>query len=184
MKRSYFKLLYNQRNKDETIMSVIKRLFGEHITSRLVRTQNRELSFRCIAYNMHRMTNLFLLLMISTEPDLAYETAIVTGSKRYWKRKLPSFFSLFYFQFSFKTPGLIYANWGFLLYHRYDLTKLLIQIFTHCFYIIFVSLFHLLYSPIFSFFISSNAEGTNGWTFRAVFIINSIDQAARWTIKN
>ena len=68
MKRGYFKLLYNQRNKNETIMSVIKRLFGEHVTSRLVRTQNRELSFRCIAYNMHRVTNLFLLLMISTEP--------------------------------------------------------------------------------------------------------------------
>jgi hypothetical protein len=50
--------LYNQRNKDETIISVIKRLFGEHITSRLVRTQNRELSFRCIAYNTHRLTNL------------------------------------------------------------------------------------------------------------------------------
>jgi hypothetical protein len=44
----YSKLLYNQRNKDETIISVIKRLFGEHITLRLVRTQNRELSFRCI----------------------------------------------------------------------------------------------------------------------------------------
>jgi hypothetical protein len=29
MKRGYTKLLYNQRNKDETIMSVIKRLFGE-----------------------------------------------------------------------------------------------------------------------------------------------------------
>ena len=29
MKRGYSKLLYNQRNKDETIMSVIKRLFGE-----------------------------------------------------------------------------------------------------------------------------------------------------------
>jgi hypothetical protein len=62
MKRGYFKLLYNQRNKDETIMSVIKRLFGEHIiTSRLVRTQNLELSFRCIAYNMHRVTNLFFI---------------------------------------------------------------------------------------------------------------------------
>ena len=48
MKRGYSKLLYNQRNKDETIISVIKRLFGEHITSRLLRTQNRELSFRCI----------------------------------------------------------------------------------------------------------------------------------------
>lgn len=66
MKRGYTKLLYNQRNKDETIMSVIKRLFGEYVTSRLTRTQNRELSFRCIAYNMHRLTNLVLIVMIST----------------------------------------------------------------------------------------------------------------------
>jgi Transposase DDE domain len=61
MKRGYCKVLYNQRNKDETIISVIKRLFGEHITSRLVRTQNRELSFRCIAYNTHRLTNLTII---------------------------------------------------------------------------------------------------------------------------
>ena len=61
MKRGYSKVLYNQRNKDETIISVIKRLFGEHITSRLVRTQNRELSFRCIAYNTHRLTNLTII---------------------------------------------------------------------------------------------------------------------------
>ena len=33
MKRGYNKVLYNQRNKDETIVSVIKRLFGEHINS-------------------------------------------------------------------------------------------------------------------------------------------------------
>jgi hypothetical protein len=65
---SYSKLLYNQRNKDETILSVIKRLFGDHITSRLVRTQNREISLRCIAYNMHRLTNLITILMVSTEP--------------------------------------------------------------------------------------------------------------------
>ncbi|MGA9168695.1 MAG: hypothetical protein WBZ20_00940, partial [Nitrososphaeraceae archaeon] len=38
-----------------------KRLFGEHIISRLVRTQNRELSFRCIAYNTHRLTNLTII---------------------------------------------------------------------------------------------------------------------------
>jgi hypothetical protein len=69
MKRGYSKPLYNQRNKDETIMSVIKRLFGEHVTSRSVRTQNRELSFRCIAYNMHRVTNLVIITMISTEPS-------------------------------------------------------------------------------------------------------------------
>jgi IS5 family transposase len=68
MKRGYLKPLYNQRNKDETIMSVIKRLFGEYITSRLIRTQNRELTFRCIAYNMHRMTNLLVIVMVSTKP--------------------------------------------------------------------------------------------------------------------
>ena len=68
MKCGYSKLLYNQRNKDETIMSVIKRLFGEHLMSRLTRTQNRELSFRCITYNMHRLTNLIILVMFSTEP--------------------------------------------------------------------------------------------------------------------
>ena len=31
MKRGFSRILYNQRNKDETIVSVIKRLFGEHI---------------------------------------------------------------------------------------------------------------------------------------------------------
>ena len=68
MKCGYSKTLYHQRNKDETIVSVIKRLFGEHIRSRHVMTQNRELSLRCIAYNMHRLTNLVVRMMISTEP--------------------------------------------------------------------------------------------------------------------
>jgi Transposase DDE domain len=72
MKRGYSKLLYNQRNKDETIMSVIKRLFGEHLMSKLIRTQNRELSFRCITYNMHRLTNLIILMMFSTQPLPVY----------------------------------------------------------------------------------------------------------------
>src|SRR5437763_11089959 len=67
-KRGYSRTLYNQRNKNETIMSVIKRLFGERLISRLTRTQNRELSFRCIAYNMHRLTNLVIITMVSTEP--------------------------------------------------------------------------------------------------------------------
>ena len=64
MKRSYNKVLYYQRNKDETIVSVIKRLFGEHITSRLIRMQNRELTFRCIAYNVHRMIHLVTIRWI------------------------------------------------------------------------------------------------------------------------
>ncbi|MGA9843385.1 MAG: transposase, partial [Nitrososphaeraceae archaeon] len=69
MKRGYFKVLYNQRNKDEATMSVIKRLFGEHLMARLTGTQNWELSFRCITYNMHRLTNLAILMMFSTKPD-------------------------------------------------------------------------------------------------------------------
>jgi len=68
MKSGYSELLYNQRNKDETIMSVIKRLFGEHLMSRKTRTQNRELSLKCITYNMHRLTSLVILKMFSTEP--------------------------------------------------------------------------------------------------------------------
>ena len=44
MKRGYYKTLYNQRrNKDETIISVKKRLFGEYITN-----QNRRTPFRLI----------------------------------------------------------------------------------------------------------------------------------------
>ena len=68
MKRGYSELLYNQRNNDETIMSVIKRLFGEHLMSRLTRIQSMELSFRCITYNMARLTNLIILMMFSTTP--------------------------------------------------------------------------------------------------------------------
>ena len=50
MKRGYGKKLYTQRNKNETILSVIKRMFGEHIKSKLVRMRNRELTFRVIAF--------------------------------------------------------------------------------------------------------------------------------------
>ena len=64
MKRGYSKILYNQRNKDETIVSAIKILFGEHISSRLIRMQNRELTFRCITYNLHRMLNLIIIKWI------------------------------------------------------------------------------------------------------------------------
>jgi hypothetical protein len=69
MKRGYSKILYNQRNKDETIVSVIKRLFGEHISSRLIRMQNRELTFRCITYNLHRMLNLIIIKWILQSHD-------------------------------------------------------------------------------------------------------------------
>ena len=78
MKRGYSKTLYHHRNKDETIISVIKRLFGEHVTSRSVKTQNRELWFRCIAYNMHRLTNIVIIVMVSTWPKLTGALYITT----------------------------------------------------------------------------------------------------------
>ncbi|MGB7952756.1 MAG: hypothetical protein WCF23_02150, partial [Candidatus Nitrosopolaris sp.] len=64
-------------NKNETIVSVIKRLFGEHITSRLVKTQNRELSFRCIAYNIHRLTNLIIYSIVSTESTIKDRSHVI-----------------------------------------------------------------------------------------------------------
>lgn len=58
MKRGYSEALYRQRNKDETVFSVVKRLMGEQISSKLVRMQNRELAFRLIAHNAHRIVNI------------------------------------------------------------------------------------------------------------------------------
>jgi len=82
-KFGYPKILYNQRNnKDETIISVIKRLFEEHLMSRLIRTQNRELSLRCMAYNMHRLTNLIIILMVSTKPIFLYFSSYAHLSSR------------------------------------------------------------------------------------------------------
>ena len=72
MKRGYSKILYNQRNKIETIVSVIKRLFGEHITSKLIRMQNRELTFRYIAYNVHSILNLVIIRWILQSPYIPY----------------------------------------------------------------------------------------------------------------
>ncbi len=36
--------------------------------SRLTRAQNKELSFRCITYNMDRLTNLAIVMMFSLKP--------------------------------------------------------------------------------------------------------------------
>jgi len=65
MKRTFDAKLYHQRNKNETIMSVIKRMFGEHVTSRNVKMQNRELTFRVIAYNMNRLSAFMLWFLQS-----------------------------------------------------------------------------------------------------------------------
>jgi len=55
-RKGYDSMTYHHRNKTETIFSVIKRMFGENVTSRKISTQNRELMYRVIAYNAYRIT--------------------------------------------------------------------------------------------------------------------------------
>jgi len=70
MKRGYDKKTYNKRAKVETVNSVVKRKMGDDVYSKNVKTQNRELEFRYIAYNARRLIqkNLFLFYVrISTK---------------------------------------------------------------------------------------------------------------------
>ncbi len=69
MKRGYNQEFYNRRVLVETVNSVVKRRFGECIYSRKIRTQNRELELRLLAYNVDRYISLFLfiILRVSTQ---------------------------------------------------------------------------------------------------------------------
>lgn len=61
----------NHRNKIESIMFVLKKILGEHITARKASNQRQQMRFRIIAYNAYRKASqrLSLLLMsISTAP--------------------------------------------------------------------------------------------------------------------
>ena len=62
-RNGYDELLYHKRNKTETIFSVIKKMFGENVTSRKIATQNREMYYRVIAYNVYRITRNGLVIL-------------------------------------------------------------------------------------------------------------------------
>ena len=69
MRRSFDGTLYHQRNKCETIFSVIKRRFGSEVKSHHGAMKERELLYRVLAYNCHRMIVISCLLrMISMQP--------------------------------------------------------------------------------------------------------------------
>ena len=69
MRREFDYSLYHQRNKAETIFSVIKRRFGSEIKSYNQSMREKELLYRVLAYNCHRMCMISCLLwMISREP--------------------------------------------------------------------------------------------------------------------
>ena len=57
MKHGFSNILYNHRNKNETIISVIKRLFGDDLTCKGNKTQNNY-HFNASLTISHRITNL------------------------------------------------------------------------------------------------------------------------------
>ena len=69
MRREFDETLYHQRNKTETIFSVIKRKFGSEIKSYDESMREKELLYRILAYNCHRMCLIGLVcIMISRKP--------------------------------------------------------------------------------------------------------------------
>ncbi|WP_425340051.1 transposase [Nitrosopumilus ureiphilus] len=69
MRREFDYTLYHQRNKCETIFSVIKRRFGSETKSYHNDMKEKELLYRVLAYNCHRMCVISALLwMISRKP--------------------------------------------------------------------------------------------------------------------
>jgi hypothetical protein len=58
---------YHQRNKVETVFSVVKRKFGESLKARKYRLQVKEIKIKEILYNLSRMMKLFSILIIVEE---------------------------------------------------------------------------------------------------------------------
>jgi len=71
MRRRFDDALYHQRNKCETIFSVIKCKFGSEIKSYNESMKEKELLHHVLAYNFHRMYIISCLLwMISRKSNI------------------------------------------------------------------------------------------------------------------
>ena len=70
MRRKFDETLYHERNKTETIFSVVKRRFDSEIKSYDNTMKTKELLYRVLAYNCHRMCiiSCLVLVMISRKP--------------------------------------------------------------------------------------------------------------------
>jgi len=64
MKSGYDLERYRQRNKVETVNSVIKRKMGDCVRSRNVLNQNREILFMVMVYNIERSMKISLIIVI------------------------------------------------------------------------------------------------------------------------
>ena len=58
---------YHQRNKVETVFSVLKRKFGESLKARKYRLQVKEIKIKVILYNLSRIISTFLFLILAEE---------------------------------------------------------------------------------------------------------------------
>ncbi|WP_394339712.1 hypothetical protein [Methanosarcina flavescens] len=69
LNKDFDKITYNRRNIVETIISVVKRKFGETLRARKVRNQVKEVKVKLIVYNIKKVIELlWIKLRISTEP--------------------------------------------------------------------------------------------------------------------
>jgi hypothetical protein len=59
--------MYHQRNKVETVFSVMKRKFGEVLKARLFRLQVKEIKIKVILYNLSRMISTLSVLVLIEE---------------------------------------------------------------------------------------------------------------------
>ena len=69
---------YHQRNKVETVFSVLKRKFGESLKSRKYRLQVKEIKIKVILYNLSRMMKLFCVLVLIEEFYRAKKTLFLS----------------------------------------------------------------------------------------------------------
>lgn len=58
LKKGYSKKKYHQRSKVETVNFVMKRVFGAVIYAKRWVMQKKELLFKCLAYNLHRLVKM------------------------------------------------------------------------------------------------------------------------------
>jgi hypothetical protein len=74
MRKEFDVIIYSQRNKTETIFSVVKRRFGSELDSHNNTMKTKELLYRVLAYNCHRMCviSCFVLVMISRKPPKSH----------------------------------------------------------------------------------------------------------------
>ena len=55
--------MYHQRNKVETVFSVLKRKYGESLKARRYRLQVKEIKMKAIVYNLSRLISSVLIIL-------------------------------------------------------------------------------------------------------------------------